>query len=814
MRPLQEYDKKRNFRKTPEPSGKLKRSKKEQLIFVIQEHHASHLHYDFRLEWEGVLKSWSVPKGPSLDPATKRLAVEVEDHPIEYAKFHGTIPKGEYGGGEVFIWDKGTWIPKGDPAEGLKKGRLEFTLKGERLHGDWVLIRTKRPGVSKPQWLLIKRTDEYAEEGNVAEVIGGEEAAREESVRTKPKKKVVPVKKVGKASKVSKSTVPEFIPPQLAQLVSEPPVGENWAHEAKFDGYRIQAHVNGSEVRLMTRAGNDWTEKYEPIVKALKKLKVKQAIFDGEVVLLNEEGKSDFQRLQNVMSQKELSSLTYYVFDLLYLNGEDLRPKMLSERKDILQNVLKPLKKSQVLFSEHFDVEGDSFLQASCDLNLEGIISKRLDMPYISGRAESWVKSKCKLRQEFVIGGYTEGQGLRKKEFGSLLLGVYEGGSLRYVGKVGTGFDKKLLQNMMKKVKALETKTSPFEIKEPRGKGIHWVKPELVAEIAFAQWTKDKILRVPVFQGLREDKPAEQIHAEKPKQVKSKSKSDLPITSPDKVLYPEEGITKEDLARYYQEVAIYMLPHVMNRPLTLVRCPEGKAKACFFQKHYSKGTSEDIHAVYVKEKKGKEPYMAIDTDSGLTALVQMGAMEIHTWGSREDKIEYPDQFVLDFDPAPNVPWDKVIEGVLEAKELLDDLDLIGFLKTTGGKGIHIQVPMEPIYDWDQIKDFTHTLAMELVSRFPDLFIEKMSKSERTSKIFVDYLRNARGATAVAPYSLRAKDISAVAMPIEWKELGFLKSANQFTLREALKKIESRKADPWKDYFKTKQKIGILKPSKN
>lgn len=774
MNSLQEYKRKRNFKKTAEPIAALKKTKQKKLIFVIQEHHASHLHWDFRLEWDGVLKSWAVPKGPSLDPAVKRLAVEVEDHPIEYAKFQGTIPEGEYGGGEVFTWDKGLWIPKGDVDVGLKKGRLEFTLKGSRLHGAWVLVRTSRSSGKKNQWLLIKRHDEYVEE---------------------------PKEKLG------------FIPPQLATLVERPPQGEDWVHEIKFDGYRVQAHFDKRSIRLFTRSGQDWTEKYPAIAKDIQKLKVESAIFDGEIVALDEQGKSNFQKLQNAMKSNDQKSLRYFVFDLLYLNGEDLREKTLWERKDLLAEILEPHKKSTVLYSEHFEVDGDGFLKASCDLKLEGIVSKKLDSTYVSRRTESWVKAKCKQRQEFVIGGYTEGQGSRVG-FGALLLGIYENGRLKYVGKCGTGFDQNLLVDIKKKLKKREIEDSPFDLKSPREPRVHWVRPELAAEVNFANWTDEGILRVPVFQGLREDKPASEIHKEVPKEKRTKKSRELTLTHPDKIIYKKEKITKLDLASYFQEVSSFMLPHISNRPLTLVRCPQGHYKSCFYQKHYQAGVPPGIFPVMVKEDKREQPYMAVDSEEGLIALVQMGAVEVHLRNSRADKLDNPDQFVMDFDPGPQVPWQQVIDGVLEMKEMLEGLKLKSFVKTTGGKGLHIHVPIEPLYSWQQIKDLTATLAKEMVSRHPDLYVDKMAKNIRHKKIFVDYLRNSSGATAIAPYSTRAKELSAVAMPIEWSEVESLTSGNQFTLKKALDKVKKRQRDPWREYFKTHQKIKILNASKH
>jgi bifunctional non-homologous end joining protein LigD len=820
MRSLEEYSKKRDFKKTREPGIKAaaprrakKNTKTGPLIFVVQEHHASHLHYDFRLELDGVLKSWAVPKGPSLDPRQKRLAVEVEDHPYDYARFSGTIPKDEYGGGEVFIWDNGTWECEEDPHRGLAKGHLEFTLKGKRLKGKWILLRTRNSSSgSKHQWLLIKRTDDFARTGDSAKLIGHDSTGKTIS-RTKIVKK-------------NQSEMPDFIEPQLAELVQEPPVGVQWLHEAKYDGYRTQAHIAGQRVQLLTRTGKEWTDRYSPVAKALKKLPVQSAILDGEVVWMDENGISHFQKLQNGLKSKNLKPMHYFVFDLLYLNGEDLRKLPLLERKNKLKSLLESLEGSPIRYSEHFEVSGESFLKASCQLKMEGIVSKLADRPYVSGRHENWVKSKCKMRQEFVIGGFTDAQGSRVG-FGALLLGVYEKGKLRYVGKVGTGFDHKFLGSFKKTLTTFEQDQSPFDKSSPRGRGLHWVKPQLVAEIAFSNWTDDKQLRVPVFYGLREDKPADQIREEKavpapkfPKKPRRKLVQDRSdkaegaeiagLTHPQKILFKKEGITKLQIAEFYQQAAPWMLPHVEQRPLSLLRCPEGNEGSCFFQKHFKEGMAEELIAINVPENDGPRDYVSIESKEGLTALVQQGVLEIHCWNSRKGHVENPDQFVMDFDPGPGVSWKQVLKGVFSMKEMLDHLELESFVKVTGGKGVHIHVPIEPIYTYSQIKEFTATLAKELASRSPKLYTAQMSKALRNKKIFIDYLRNTSGATAIAPYSLRNKPISSVAMPVEWRELEKLPGAEVFTLEKAIKKIATRKQDPWKSYFNISQKISILK----
>jgi bifunctional non-homologous end joining protein LigD len=787
MRPLAEYTRKRNFKITPEPGAKVKRSAAKKLIFVVQEHHASHLHYDFRLEWDGVLKSWAVPKGPSMDPSQRRLAVEVEDHPIEYAKFTGKIPKGEYGAGDVYRWDMGTWNPLNDVDEGLKKGRLEFELKGKKLKGEFLLVRTRTQG-RKPNWLLFKRHDR--------------------AVAT-PSKSKRPAKKDAEDEHHA-----ELIPPQLAELVDQPPAGDDWIHEIKFDGYRIQAHVRSGKVTMLTRKGLDWVSKYSAIEKALKKLKVESAILDGEIVWQDRRGHSNFQGLQNAMKHGHSESLIYWVFDLLELNGEDYRGLPLMARKERLQKLIEKLKHPQVRFSDHYRGMGEELIAQSCKLDLEGIVSKRVDAIYTSGRGDLWVKSKCIKRQEFVIGGYTEGTGERVG-FGSLLLGVYDGGQLRFVGRVGTGFDQSLLREIKAKLRKLEIEETPFEISSPRGRGHHWVKPKLVAEVAFSQWTKDQQLRVPVFQGLRLDKSPKQIVHEVPKHVEGnrvqkikagKKNEDLKITHPDRVIYPKEGLTKRDIADYYQRVSRWMVPQISDRPISLVRCPESATKPCFFSKHFVARLPEHLIAV---PEKGNQPWVAINSAEGLRTLAQWGVLEIHPWNAHRQTIETPDQIVMDFDPDPSVEFELVKGAAFDLRELLEQIGIRSFVKTTGGKGLHVQFPFEPKYDWDSVKAFSKTLVQEMVSRDPDLFTGNLSKQARKGKIFIDYLRNGRGSTAVAPYSLRAREISAVAMPISWKELETLKASNVFTLKKALEHLKGRRTDPWRDYFSTHQKIALL-----
>lgn len=722
-RALNEYHKKRNSQKSPEPvASKIKlKSKKDKLIFVIQEHHARSLHYDFRLEWKGVLKSWAVPKGPSLDPTVKRLAVQTEDHPLEYAKFKGTIPKGEYGAGEVLIWDHGTWEPEGSAAVGFKKGHIDFTLKGKKLSGKWRLIKTPK------NWLLMKVAEE--------------------------------------------DKWPGFISPQLPRLVTTPPSDSEWIHEIKYDGYRIQAHVQDGVVKLLTRGGLDWSSSFPGIRKGMSELDLKSAIFDGEIVSLDRKGVSHFQQLQNSLSSKTDKGLTFFIFDLLYLNGRDLRKLPLIERKSLLKKLLAGCARS-IKYSEHIVGSGTDSFKVSCEHHLEGIISKLADSSYVSGRGDLWVKTKCSKRQEFVVGGYSE-QKNRRQGLGVLLLGLYQKGKFKYAGKVGTGFDQRTKKELMERLDPLHRKTSPFDLRSPKEKGIHWVDPQMVVEIGFSNWTDDEVLRHPVFLGQRLDKPAQDVTHEQS------------LSSPEKIVFKKEKLTKGDVSFYYKSVAKYILPYIKARPLSIVRCPEGSEGTCFYQKHLKGEKELLIHS-------------AVD----LSNLIQLNALEIH--------IQTPDQVVMDFDPSPEVPWKEVVRAAFMLKELLEKLELKSFVKLTGGKGLHVHIPVAPIYNQEQLKAFAKTLALEMVSQNPKKFTAYISKQARKGKIFLDYLRNGPGSTSVAPYSLRARPLSTMALPVEWSELKRIKGPQAFTMKNGLRKIKLRKSDPWKGMQGLKQKISLLK----
>lgn len=596
---------------------------------------------------------------------------------------------------------------------------------------------------------------------------------------------------------------PGFIPPQFPKLVKDIPTNQDgdWLHEMKFDGYRLQLHLRNGISQCFTRSGLDWSAIYPELMHAVKSLSVENIIIDGELVALDKWGHSNFQKLQNALKFQIKQShvhLYYYAFDVLYLNGKDLRERPLLERKEILKKILTKAK-APLRYSDHFLQHGKQFYQLSCKKKLEGVVSKRTDSTYHSGRNTLWVKTKCTSRQEMVIGGYTNPAGSRAG-FGALLMGVYSNGKLQYSGKVGTGFNQLSLLQIKEELGKLEQPHSPFAINSPREKNIHWLKPIKVAEISFANWTEDGRLRAPVFQGFREDKKAKEIHMEK---------AESKLTSPDKVLFKKEKITKEDIAHFYQEIAEDMLQYVSDRPLSLVRCPSGSDQACFYQKHIHGSTPEVFHTVPIKEKNGEGIYLTIDSKEGLNELVQMNAFELHEWNCHRETVMHPDQIVMDFDPGPGVPWKAVISAALELKKLLTHLKLKSFVKLTGSKGIHVHVPIAPLYTWDQVKDFAQALAKQMVDQNPKLYTANMAKDKRRGKIFIDYLRNGFGQTSVVPYSLRARSMSSVALPIDWKQLPEIKSSDQFSLKKTLKELKRRKIDPWKGMNQLKQKITVL-----
>lgn len=820
MAELEQYRAKRDFKKTSEPAGILPPEKTDAGgIFVIHKHAATRLHYDLRLEHGGVLWSWAVTRGPSLDPDEKRLAVHVEDHPIDYAPFEGTIPKGEYGGGSVIVWDQGTWTPDFDPDWGMQKGHIEFELHGHKLSGKWHLVRLKpRKGEKRDNWLLIKSEDAAARPGEDILAEAPESVKSGLTVEEVGEGKTVGGKKprIWHSNKPAHGKAPaakrlEFIEPALATLERNAPGGKEWLHEVKFDGYRMQAQIAGTDVRLLTRTGLDWTEKFDgQVVAALAQLKCIDAILDGEVVVLAENGVSSFSALQAALSEGRTDEMVYYVFDLMRLDGEDLRGEPLVERKQKLREFLSEQPENGALrFSDHFLEPGKTMLEHACRMGLEGVVSKRADAPYRSGRGQSWIKTKCTERQEFVIGGYLPsektGRGLR-----SLLVGYFEGGALKYAGRVGTGFSGKVADDLKKKLDALKAQKSPFDAAVPNGKGLVWVKPELVGEVEFRSWTGDRIIRHASFQGLREDKPAEEVVQEKSeKSSKAKSapsaKTTVRLNHPEKLLWPDEKISKQDLLDHYALAWPRMEKFVVNRPLALVRAPDGISGQRFFQKHASAGMHDKIFRM--KDPEDDQELLFVRDFGGIAALVQMGVVEIHIWGCKVDELEKPDQIVFDLDPDEGVDVDRVREAALGIRSKLEELSLPTLVKTSGGKGYHVVVPLKPAADWAQVKGFSHDFARALEQAEPDRYTATLSKKARTGKIFIDYLRNGKGSTTVAPYSSRAKTGATVSMPVTWQEVNDGVLPNAFPIGDETTLARLKQADPWADFF---QQAKVLK----
>jgi bifunctional non-homologous end joining protein LigD len=812
---LPRYREKRDFTKTSEPEGKS--AAKSGHRYLIQKHAATRLHYDFRLELDGVLKSWAVTRGPSLDPHDKRLAVEVEDHPVSYGTFEGTIPKGQYGGGTVMLWDEGTWEPMGDPQKGLESGKLEFALHGKRLQGAWTLVRMRHREKDKGRhnWLLIKRSDKAAKAGDNDRLLKNNDASVS-SGRTMEKIAAAEDRVWQSEKEDEKSKLPPFFPPQLATLTDALPRGEEWVHEIKFDGYRALAFIENKSVHIFTRTGQDWTHKFRTLAERLAKLPVKTAILDGEIVALNEEGTSSFKALQNALSEGKDEALQYYVFDLLFLNGEDLRELPLLKRRERLEPLLKSKVLSKhVFYSEHFAAQDEGILKRLCGNHIEGVVSKRADAPYMSGRGTSWLKTKCHRRQEFVIGGFTLPTH-SQRGIGALLLGYYDKEKLIYAGKVGTGFGNGSSLSLRKKLDATLQESTSFDSVAADGKrGAKWVKPKLVCEVEFTEWTPDGRLRHPSFQGLREDKPADTIQRDNPMKAKPTKKSaeqadstvsGIGITHPDRIIYPNTDITKKQLAEYYLAVADHILPHVKNRPLSMVRCPGGIGEPCFFQRHIANGQSPYLHDTGIPVKGRNESYLMIEDVKGLITLVQWGTIELHPWGCQSDKPDLPDRIIFDLDPDSAVSWELVIEAAREIGQRMKEFGLESFVKTTGGKGLHVVIPIARSLTWKPIKAFARALAESMQSDNPKRYIAKANKEARKGKIFVDYLRNDLTATSVAPFSSRAREGATVSFPIAWKEVKTSLQPKSFTIETVPDLLRKGGTDPWKDLPQMKQKI--------
>lgn len=802
---LDRYREMRDFLRTPEPKGGVRDRKKKknrktgasqrELQYYIQRHDARRLHYDFRLEYEGVLKSWAVPKGPSLDPAERRLAVQTEDHPLEYGEFEGVIPEKQYGAGDVLLWDRGRWVPEDpDPAQALARGRLHFRLDGEKLHGRWTLARTggdTRGEEDKAHWLLMKRDDEAARAG--AESIVRE---RPESVKRAPRR----------AKRARRSELPQFLSPQLATLVAGPPRSGDWLYEVKHDGYRMLARIGEGEALLFTRTGRDWSAKLPRLVRSLEALGLHESWLDGEIVVPGREGRSSFQALQNAFEEGRDAAVVYYVFDAPFLEGQDLRALPLRERKRRLSRFVSSKGKGNLRLSEHLAGTAEDIFAEACRLGLEGLIGKEAGAPYLSGRTKSWIKLKCRQRQDFVIGGYTAPGGSRPG-FGALLVGVHDAsGKLHYAGKVGTGFDERRLASLSRKMHLLKAARSPF-VEAPKEKSVTWVKPRLVAEVAYAERTAEGLLRQASFMGLREDLPAKSVGEEKPLDTASAPASaSLKITHPERLVWPSLGITKLDLVRYYENVGERFLPHLKGRPLTLVRCPDGAEAKCFYQRHLLMGASPGDLRTFKRERSSKGAYLYVDTLEAVISAVQNGAVEFHTWGATVPQTKRPDRITMDLDPGPGLAWKSLAEGARLTRALLEGLGLRSFLKTTGGKGLHVVAPVKPELEWDEVKDFTRRLAAMLVRARPELFVDKMAKERRAGRIFVDYLRNAETASAVAAFSARARPGAYVSTPLAWEELGAADLRTKFSLKTLPRRLARLGADPWEAYPRTRQAI--------
>ncbi|HET7364645.1 MAG TPA: DNA ligase D, partial [Burkholderiales bacterium] len=802
---LERYREMRDFTITPEPRGRRAAPKKAKALrYYIQRHAATRLHYDFRLELEGVLKSWAVPKGPSLDPADKRLAMQTEDHPLEYGEFEGVIPERQYGAGEVLLWDRGVWTPEDpDALAALRKGRLHFRLDGEKLHGSWILTRT-RGNEDRPAWLLIKRNDEEARRDYDIT------AERPGSVKGETK----PTRALAKYGR-QKIELPAFITPQLATLVTEPPKAGHWLYEVKYDGYRMLARLIKRDARIFTRSGKDWTERLPHLARSLKALKLEQTWLDGEIVVLRENGRSSFQALQNAFEAGRDAEIVFFVFDAPFLEGEDLRPLPLEERKARLARALK--KSPAVRLSEHLEGEAHEVLDKACKLGLEGLIGKLADAPYVSGRTKAWVKLKCRQRQDFVIAGYTAPAGSRTG-FGALILGVHEvpGGKLKYAGKVGTGFDEHLLETIARKLAKLERPDSPLA-NPPREKGIQWARPVLVCEVAYAERTDDGILRQASFMGLREDISAKSVsdeRAQKPPEQSTLARATgasvvhgIKVTHPTRIIYPALNYTKLDLARYYDGVGELIVPHLAGRPLTLVRCPDGVGKECFYQRHLAMGASPGEVKTVKRERSSKGYYIYIDSHSALITLVQNGVVELHTWGARVPDVQHPDRITLDLDPDEDLPWAKLVQATRMTRTIVEALKLRCFLKTTGGKGLHVVLPVTPKLEWAEVKEFSGLIAQFLVHAEPGLFTAKVAKERRENKVFVDYLRNSETASAVSAFSARARPNAGVSTPLAWDELIDEDDVRgRYTVQTVPQRLATLKADPWADYGSTRQRI--------
>jgi bifunctional non-homologous end joining protein LigD len=816
---LAEYRRKRDFHKTLEPAG-ADEAAEQGCLYVMHKHAASHDHFDLRLQQGDVLKSWALPKGASLEPGEKRLAVEVEDHPLEYGGFEGIIPKGQYGGGTVMLWDAGSWSVAGKH----DADHIDLELHGKKLEGRWTLVRTKGRGTGNQEnrnWLMIKRSDEptrklQPDDQSVASGRTMDEIAADTSRVWMSKEAATerpPLPDASAITRAQAADLPVTMGPQLTTLVDKAPTGADWLHEIKFDGYRIMARLERGEVRLYTRNGKDWTARFPEIARRLSTLPVESAMIDGEVTVLDDQGATSFRKLQEALSAGDTEHLRYYCFDLPYLDGHDLTAAPLIERKQALVGVLEAAgvsKQDPVRYSEHIEGKGQAFYEQACELGLEGIVSKRADAPYRSRRERTWLKIKCSHQQEFVVGGFTRPGGSRTG-FRSLLLGAFDGPDLRYEGRVGTGFSAQQLEDLHRQLKAMTVAEKPFADAVPDTKGVTWVEPRLVIEVEYTERTRDGRLRHPVFRGVRDDREPREVtvNQAQPQPLGSTAKSEnapgqvmiagVRISHPDRILYPEQGVTKVDLARYYEDIADWVVPLIERRPLSLLRCPEGAESECFFQKHPSPSLTKGLPRVAIAEKDATRDYVYVESLAHLVTLVQAGTLELHPWGCHVEDIEHPDLMVFDLDPGPDVAWQRMIDTTRDLRDRLADLGLTSFLRTTGGKGLHVVVPLQPRADWDELKAFARAVAERHVADDPERLTSNMSKAKRQGRIFVDYLRNGRGATAIASYSARARPGAPVAVPVRWDELDASLRPDRYNVHNLQRRLRALKSDPWADF---------------
>jgi bifunctional non-homologous end joining protein LigD len=852
---LERYAAKRDFRKTAEPSHRSRAASAKRLIFVIQKHAARRLHWDFRLEWDGTLRSWAVPKGPSLDPADKRLAVEVEDHPIAYAKFEGDIPKGEYGGGHVDIWDNGHWEPHGDVAKALKKGHLEFELFGRKLSGRWHLVRTRMQGKAQ-QWLLMKAGDFAARVGADADVIDAGKADDDgRMLRAKKLKTPVAVPKpvrggaaktrTAKATRTSTKALPAALKPQLATLVDTAPEGDDWVFELKYDGVRLLCRCDGKDVRCLSRNGIDWTHKVQPIVEALAKLDLPGAWVDGELIVTDPNGRSDFSLLQHTLEQGRLEELSYCAFDLLFYAGKDLRGLPLSDRKVRLDAAFSKLPaKGPLRLADQIHSDSAELLKRVCNQHLEGLVAKKIDSTYRGDRSPDWLKVKCHREQEFVVGGAAYLPGRGTGTFSSLLVGVRSGKGLKYAGRVGGGFDAAERGEWVKRVKKLTRKDSPFDRLPERRSGEiwHWMKPQLVIQVAFADWTQGGILRQPRYLGMREDRSPKTVVREEPAHTKdvvkksnrksaaipaarkSRSKASAKaesgaaevggqrLTHPDRVLYPHDGITKLQLAEYFLAVGEAALPHYRNRPLSILRNTHGAQP--FFQKHFLEKSGEGLRVVKIRNADKDPDFTVCDSVAGLLHLAQVGAVELHSWGAVMPKATRADRLTFDLDPGADLPYPPLREAALAVRTLLKDFRLESWVKTTGGKGLHVVAPLTgTLPDWELAKEFSRGITLFMERLAPDMFTSKTGERNRKKKIFIDYLRNGFGATAVAAFSPRWRPGVGVSTPVTWDEIDEDIRGAHFDIHNVPARVARQRSDPWKGYWKASQGLTKAQLSK-